>query len=107
VDECEVKLHQYIGSSPFPPTFAAVANISLWSAFNLDYTCPGRGIKIRSLKNTSSAVLVNVSKYMSKVVSFCAVNFHYFAREKLRKNLGNLCFCCCVRSFPCKNWPHL
>ncbi len=45
---------------------------------------------------------MNVSKYMSKEVSFCAVNFHYFARQKLRKILGNLCFCWCKRSFPAK-----
>jgi hypothetical protein len=46
VDEFEVKLHQYLRFSPFPPAFAAVANISLSSAFNLDYTWPGKGIKI-------------------------------------------------------------
>ncbi len=45
---------------------------------------------------------MNVSKHMSKEVSFCAVNFHYFARQKLRKILGNLCFCWCKRSFPAK-----
>jgi hypothetical protein len=45
VDEFEVKLHQYLGF-PFPPTFVAAANISLSSAFNLDYTCNGKGMKI-------------------------------------------------------------
>jgi len=34
--------------------------------------------------------LVNVSKYMSKVASFCAVNFHYFA--KIGKKLGKFVF---------------
>jgi hypothetical protein len=29
---------------------------------------------------------------MSKVVSFSAVNFHYFARENLRKKLGKFVF---------------
>jgi len=46
VDEFEFNLHQYLGISPFPPTFAAAANISLSSAFNLDYTCPGKCMKI-------------------------------------------------------------
>jgi hypothetical protein len=46
VDEFELKLHQYLGISPFPPTFAAAANISLSSAFNLDYTRPGKSIEI-------------------------------------------------------------
>jgi hypothetical protein len=46
VDEFEVKLHHYLRFSPFPPTFAAVANISLSSAFNLDHTLPGKCIKI-------------------------------------------------------------
>jgi hypothetical protein len=39
--EFEVKLHEYLGFSALPPTFAPAANIPLSSAFNLDYTCPG------------------------------------------------------------------